>query len=457
MAEDHIIRWPHHRHIVEQIISGTLKKLGCFDEARPNDYIELYSAPPFATGRNGVHSTPETNALEVIIRVTKFEKGDGRSPNFIYWDSAVVKMAPDADMGFEVNQYKILRALNDIGGDSGVFTPSEILAVITGIPVQEVEDHLEILEQEDKVKHVVTTGGSAAFMQPRGRFHLKEAAMPTKPSTPAPRLDILLTWSGMASHEIASFFHRWLPSVLPGTQPWISDEDIAKGKKWFTELTGQLSKTNTSITFITPENVRSPWIYFEVGAIAAKLEGGVICPYLVGVEQSQVKDTPLGQFQWTEADKRDTWKLIRSINQQLGDRGHDSQLLDGNFNSQWPKLKRQIDRLTEALSAVGEDVVGVEPSIEQQLSNEARQLLLAAFVSDGQIMYARSDGGGAYIGTEGKNMIEELNPRNEAVWKAALDELIDFDLVESVGRTGDVFKMTRKGYDVADLIRSREA
>jgi hypothetical protein len=259
MTDDYIIRWPHHRQIIEQIISGKLKRLGSFDEAKPNDYVELFSAPPFATGQNGVHATPETDALRVIFRVSKFEKGDPTSPNFIYWDRAIEKAAPNPDRSFEADQYEILRALHDIGGDSGVFTPAEILAEATGIPLQEVKDHLELLEQEDKVRNVVTSGGSAAFMQPRGRFHLKEATMPTKPQTPnSPQLDILLTWSGLASHEIASFLHGWLPSVLPGIQPWISDEDIAKGKKWFPELMGQLSRANTSITVITPDNVRSP-------------------------------------------------------------------------------------------------------------------------------------------------------------------------------------------------------
>jgi hypothetical protein len=259
----------------------------------------------------------------------------------------------------------------------------------------------------------------------------------------------------MASHEIASFFHGWLPSVLPGIQPWISDEDIAKGRRWFPELMGQLSRTNISITFITPDNVKSPWVYFEVGVIAAKMENGIVCPYLVSVDHSHVKDTPLGQFQWTEANKGDTWKLIRSINQQLGDKVHNDQLLEGNFNTHWSKLKRQIDRVAEALSPIEEDVVEVEPSIEQQLSNEARQLLTEAARGDGQIISARSEGGGAYI-ANGKNLMGEHTPRNEAIWRSALNELVDFGLVESVGSTGDVFEVTRKGYEIADLIMSRE-
>jgi hypothetical protein len=186
------------------------------------------------------------------------------------------------------------------------------------------------------------------------------------------------------------------------------------------------------------------------------MEDGVVCPYLVGVEHSHVKDTPLGQFQWTEANKADTWKLIRSVNQQLGDKAHQVQLLEGNFNAQWPKLKRQIDRVIEALAAVEEDVVEVERSIEEQLSDEARQLLSAACASNGRIMCARSEGGGAFIGTADRNMIGESTPRNDAIWKGALGELVEFGVVESVGASDDLFEVTRKGYEISDLIKSRE-
>ena len=82
MEDKYMVRWPHHRKIVEQIISGEIKNLGTHDEAKANDYIELFSAPPFATGRNGVHGTPEPDAKRVIVRVTKFEKGEGRKSEF---------------------------------------------------------------------------------------------------------------------------------------------------------------------------------------------------------------------------------------------------------------------------------------------------------------------------------------------------------------------------------------
>jgi hypothetical protein len=168
----------------------------------------------------------------------------------------------------------------------------------------------------------------------------------TVPESRSSSMDTVLTWSGEVSHVVASFFRSWLTEVLPGIEPWISSEDIAKGKKWFPELMGQLSKAGISITFVTPENIRSPWVYYEVGAIAAKNEGGIICPYLIGVEPSQVRDTPLGQFQCTAADPIDTFRLISSINDKLGAGRHNERLLKANFDARWPELVQVLEQAT---------------------------------------------------------------------------------------------------------------
>jgi hypothetical protein len=269
-------------------------------------------------------------------------------------------------------------------------------------------------------------------------------------------MDTILTWSGSASHDVASFFRDWLTEVLPGIQPWISDQDIAKGRKWFSELMEQLSKTAVSITFVTPENVRSPWIYYEVGVIAAKNADCIVCPYLIGIQPSQVNDTPLGQFQCTIANREDTFRLIRSINSVMGDRGHHESLLEGNFESRWSKLKRKLERVQEDLVPLEDDVTSVEPPIEQQLSAEARSLLLEATEkdSDGQIIYI-SESVGTSLQANNKNMIPDESPRVVALWKAVMEELLDFGLVRRIGFDADVFEVTKKGYDIADLIRSR--
>jgi hypothetical protein len=245
--------------------------------------------------------------------------------------------------------------------------------------------------------------------------------------------------------------------ILPEIKPWVSSEDITKGGQWFPELMEQLGKTNLSVTFITPQNVRSPWVYYEVGVIAARMENAKVCPYLVGVNAKQVQDTPLGQFQWTEATKDDTWKLVCTINQHLGDEPHDEDALRSQYDAQFPFLKRQLDHLLEDMSPINDIVTRLEPSIEEQFTEEARQLLSEA-VQDkhGRIIYVRTSEG-TTIQANSKNMITDSTPRTEAMWKAALGELVELDLVNPIGHKGEVFEVTRVGYEVGDRINSRDS
>src|SRR5215207_7472598 len=98
-------------------------------------------------------------------------------------------------------------------------------------------------------------------------------------------MNVLLSWSGKVSQEFATFLRDWLPGVLPGCTPWVSSEDIQKGKRWADELHEQLKKCTVALLCITPDNVQSPWLYYEAGVVAAKLgNSSAVCPYLVGVQ-----------------------------------------------------------------------------------------------------------------------------------------------------------------------------
>lgn len=120
-------------------------------------------------------------------------------------------------------------------------------------------------------------------------------------------MDVILSWSGDQSRKVAEMLNGWLKDVLPGVKPWISTEDLTKGSAWFPALLGRLEVARLCIICITPENVRSPWLYFEAGAIAGKRADTRVCTYLIGVGPAQLASGPLGQFQATLADKADTW------------------------------------------------------------------------------------------------------------------------------------------------------
>jgi len=91
--------------------------------------------------------------------------------------------------------------------------------------------------------------------------------------------------------------------------------------------------------------------------------------------------------------------------------------------------------------------------VAASLSGDAQQLLVAAKDGSGHILYIRHLGGAA-IQAANKNFVDPQNDREEARWKAALDELREHRLVEAAGTKGETFRMTKKGYEVADEIEA---
>ncbi|MEE9296413.1 MAG: hypothetical protein V3W34_15835 [Phycisphaerae bacterium] len=87
------------------------------------------------------------------------------------------------------------------------------------------------------------------------------------------------------------------------------------------------------------------------------------------------------------------------------------------------------------------------------LSDAAKQLLLEVSQDrNGLVLMARYLGGMS-VQTNGKNFIEQGNPRSEAMWEGAIQELCDLALFQERGHKGEVFSITNEGYRVADLLR----
>jgi hypothetical protein len=269
------------------------------------------------------------------------------------------------------------------------------------------------------------------------------------------RTDVLISWSKSQSREMASVFRTWLPKVVPGFRPWMSSKDIDKGKPWFSELQSFLSEATSCVICVTAENVRSPWIYYETGAIAAKKQDVLVCPYLVGVGTSMIADGPLPQFQCTVATKEDTLALVLSLNRVLP-APHNEELLRSNFENKWPEFEQELTRILGMEAASPADFVETEADVlaGYKLSSEARALLVTAASGDGMVLYTRSSSG---YNTQagGKVLNEPHNPRSEATWEQAAKDLAAYGLLTPRGYKGEVYQVSAKGYDVADVLRKR--
>ena len=63
---------------------------------------------------------------------------------------------------------------------------------------------------------------------------------------------------------------------------------------------------------------------------------------------------------------------------------------------------------------------------------------------------------GLTIQTNGQNLVDGQDPRAQAQWENAIEQLRQHGLLQDRGRQGEVFLMTDEGYQTADLLRERQ-
>ncbi|MDK2744319.1 MAG: toll/interleukin-1 receptor domain-containing protein [Nitrospira sp. BO4] len=155
-----------------------------------------------------------------------------------------------------------------------------------------------------------------------------------------PKSKVFLAWSGERSQAVALALRKWLKNVIQDLDPWMSEIDIKKGKRWRVELSAQLQDIKAGIVCLTPENLKEPWINFEAGALS-KLEDSYVFTYLHDLDPTDVSG-PLVDFQHTKANKPDTWQLIRTLNASLKEAALEESTLEEAFNVWWEKLEKAL-------------------------------------------------------------------------------------------------------------------
>jgi hypothetical protein len=159
--------------------------------------------------------------------------------------------------------------------------------------------------------------------------------------------NVFISWSGQRSFKAGKLLYEWLPKVIQAIEPFLSSEDIEKGTRWFSDIETKLEQINYGILCITHENVNAPWIMFEAGALSRSLGTSRVTPFLVGLSNSDLQG-PLTQFTTTSPTEEDMKKLVRSINNCLGERSITERLLDNSFDLAWPSFEDSVDEIVGA-------------------------------------------------------------------------------------------------------------
>jgi hypothetical protein len=156
------------------------------------------------------------------------------------------------------------------------------------------------------------------------------------------QMKVFISWSGEKSRKIAEIFRDWLPSVIQAINPWVSASDIKKGARWSADLAKQLEETRFGIICLTQENLQSPWIYFEAGALSKTLDRAFVCPCLYNLEPANLAG-PLVQFQATVIKKSEMKKLVQTMNHAIGNDRLGSAKLDKSFELWWPEFEQHLN------------------------------------------------------------------------------------------------------------------
>jgi hypothetical protein len=156
------------------------------------------------------------------------------------------------------------------------------------------------------------------------------------------------------------------------------------------------------------------------------------------------------------------YKLLREFKDQLRTRGlYETYDTASNFQD---KFRRQLATKinsdpffrVQARDQEGliDKVLTEAAQIIPAMSDEATKLLVeGALDRSGHILHAKFIGG-EVIQTNGKQFVKDKDPRTRAIWVGALDELVSLGLVAALGLKKEIYQLTRKGYDVAELLRS---
>jgi hypothetical protein len=118
----------------------------------------------------------------------------------------------------------------------------------------------------------------------------------------------------------------------------MSKRDVPSGTRWQAELANELEHSGFGIICLTPNNLGSPWILFEAGAITKHIAGRACSLLFGGLKVSDVTG-PLSQFQNRLFAKDEFNHLIRDINTHL-DTPMPGEQLQMIFDNWWDRIEK---------------------------------------------------------------------------------------------------------------------
>lgn len=156
-------------------------------------------------------------------------------------------------------------------------------------------------------------------------------------------MKLFISWSGKRSQRVAELLSNWISIVIQRIEPWIST-DMDRGTLWFSEVQSALVAVEDGIVCLTRENLSSPWILFEAGALANKMTSCRVYTFLVDLEDNDISP-PLSQFNHTKANRDGLYQLCQTLNNRLGAEALSEKILATVFERNWPIFEEEFNKI----------------------------------------------------------------------------------------------------------------
>ena len=158
-------------------------------------------------------------------------------------------------------------------------------------------------------------------------------------------MKVFISWSGQRSKGVAIALREWLPLVLHYVEPWLSEADIEAGERWAQSVAKELATSNFGIICVTSENIGSPWVLFEAGALTKSLESSRVIPLLLDLDFTDITG-PLAQFQAKKLVREGVEEVIRSVNTATDEHIPDERAAQ-LFDALWTELEKKLAGIPE--------------------------------------------------------------------------------------------------------------
>jgi len=154
-----------------------------------------------------------------------------------------------------------------------------------------------------------------------------------------------------------------------------------------------------------------------------------------------------------ESVEPEQWEALQAFKKQCRDRG----LVETYESLQEfrEKFSRQLAQTVIRNFSSGGQPVSADVRVvdrdegAETLSADAKELFIEAVKDPHGYVSKMESLAGTDVSTNRREFVERGNPRSEAKWLGALEELCDHDLLQDQG-DGQVFKVTRSGYEMPD-------